>query len=87
LPGGRAVLCRAVWRWLLAARGCTPEPPKIPSPQIQPDQEFFQVDHLAAALERVVSIQQDVPPDRRGQPPGWRMDWANSQKQEQAKKK
>ena len=27
--------------------GCTPEPPKIPSTQIQPGQERIQVDHLA----------------------------------------
>ena len=34
--------------------GSTPEPPKIPSLQIQPGQQRVQVDHLAAALERVV---------------------------------
>jgi hypothetical protein len=38
-------------------RGCKPEPPKNPSLQIQPGQQRVQVDHLAAALERVVSIQ------------------------------
>ncbi len=45
-------------------RGSTPEPPKIPSLQIQPCQERIQVDHLAAALERLVPVQQDVPPGR-----------------------
>ena len=29
--------------------GSKPEPPKIPSPQIQPIQERVQVDHLAVA--------------------------------------
>jgi hypothetical protein len=37
-------------------RGSKPEPQKIPSLQIQPGQQRVQVDHLAAALERVVSI-------------------------------
>ena len=44
--------------------GSTPEPPKIPSPQIQPGQKHVQVDHFAAAVECVVPIQQDVLPSR-----------------------
>ena len=49
----------------LSSWGSKPEPQKIPSPQIQPGQYLVQVDHLAAALERVVPIQQDVPLGRR----------------------
>jgi hypothetical protein len=45
--------------------GSKPEPQKVPSPQLQPGHERVQVDHLAAALEGVVPVQQDVPPGRR----------------------
>lgn len=49
--------------------GSKPEPPKIPSFQIQHGQERVQVDYLAAALERVVTVQQDVPPGGRRRDP------------------
>jgi hypothetical protein len=49
-------------------RGSKPEPQKIPLPQIQPGEDGVQVDHLAAALERVVPVQQDMPPGRRRHP-------------------
>ena len=46
-------------------RGSKPEPQKFPSSQLRPRHERVQVDHLAAALEGVVPVQQDVPPSRR----------------------
>jgi hypothetical protein len=56
----------------IALWGSKPEPQQIPSPEIQPDQKRVQVDHLAAALERVVPVQQpgqqDVSPGRRRHP-------------------
>jgi hypothetical protein len=36
-------------RCQLGKGGCKPEPPKIPSPKIQPRHERIQVDHLAIA--------------------------------------
>ena len=62
---GRFVGAAFVQGDLLGNRGSKPEPQKIPSFQLQPDHERVQVDHLAAALERVVPVQQDVPPGCR----------------------
>ena len=47
------------------ARGSKPEPQKFPSSQLQPGHERVQVNHLAAALEGVVPVQQDVAPGCR----------------------
>ena len=50
--------CKQPIDWLRAGLsrywGSKPEPPKIPSPQIQPDQEFVQVDHLGVAVENAI---------------------------------
>lgn len=41
-------------------RQCKPEPPKIPSSQLQPRDERIQVDHLAVTEKGVVPVQQDL---------------------------
>lgn len=55
----------AAWADLTAQGGSKPEPQKIPSSQLQPSHERVQVDRLSVTLERVVPVQQDVPPGRR----------------------
>jgi hypothetical protein len=47
--------------------GCKPEPPKIPSPQLQSRQDGIQVDELSVAAEGIVAVQVYVAPRRRRQ--------------------
>jgi hypothetical protein len=48
-----ADFCFSVWE-------CKPEPPKIPSSQLQPRHDRIQVDDLSVATEGVVPIQMDM---------------------------
>ncbi len=50
---------------VIANRGSTPEPPKFPLPQFQPGNQRIQVNNFIAALEGIMSIQQNVLPGHR----------------------
>ena len=49
-------------------RGSTPEPPKFPLPQFQPSNQCIQVNNFIAALEGIMSVQQDMLPGHRRYP-------------------
>ncbi|HBR0915108.1 TPA: IS6 family transposase [Klebsiella pneumoniae] len=58
------------WKYLYRAvdRGSTPEPPKFPLPQFQPSNQCIQVNNFIAALEGIMSVQQDMLPGHRRYP-------------------
>lgn len=63
-----ALLNNATCRWEIRRWGSTPEPPKFPLPQFQPGNQRIQVNNFTAALEGIMSVQQNVLPGHRRYP-------------------
>jgi hypothetical protein len=55
-------------RFIPCAWGCKPQPPKIPSQQIEPGHDRIQVDKFRIATKSVMAVQMDVAPSRQRHP-------------------